>query len=636
MTARLIIEQIGRTRADGKIEKIEFKEGVNAIVGPQNTGKSTWLRMLDFVMGESDSAKENFSDVIVQKYRSISALLRFGSEIVELERQWSEDGSRSHIRLNGERINADDVQALFLDRLGIPQLRYPQGNVLGSDRAWPTLGWRSLLRHIYRRQDYWSDLVPSQPESEQHACMLQFLGLAEHLFSSDLSTLTDKQKRLARLEIRQQYFRELMQRLLPDLMGDPDLSSGITADAVGKAVARIEAELRQLAERRTVLVAEVRDQAHSPDGELGRILEERSLVLHRKERARGELAAIDDRVTELDEYRNSLQREAQRLDRADAAADVLEDIKITHCPACDQSVEERAHATAHCFLCGQATLSAELSGDAATRRLKFEQEQITAELAEAADLLTSARQEMTRKQEAIAVVDRRLRDLDMLLRPFQAAASGIVPEEVALLDQRIGTLQARRDTVEALRGPLEESANIATEIGQLRTDIAELQAKVASKEQVADFEKAGERLSDGFNTYLNTIRELDSKSWTVTGEVTASISDRGTQLQIAGHTAKKQLGGTLTIYFLFAYHYALLNLSRYPDCHYPGLTLLDFYPDIAQENALGDRLHLVLGPFVQLSLGKDIVPIQVIATTRALPERPNINYIQLTEVWNPR
>jgi hypothetical protein len=104
-------------------------------------------------------------------------------------------------------------------------------------------------------------------------------------------------------------------------------------------------------------------------------------------------------------------------------------------------------------------------------------------------------------------------------------------------------------------------------------------------------------------------------------------------LQIGGRSAKRQLGGTLTIYFLFAYHYALLNISKYADCHHPGLTILDFYPDIAREAALGDRLHLVLGPFVQLASHKDIAPIQVIATSRGLPERPNINFIHLTEVW---
>ena len=165
-----------------------------------------------------------------------------------------------------------------------------------------------------------------------------FLGLAEHVFSSDLSTLTDKRKRLAHLETRQEYFRELMQKLLPDLMGDSDLSSGVTAGAVEKAVERIEAELGQVAQRRNVLMAEVRDQASRsarrtwPNS--GRA---KSDPASERTGARGELAALNDRVKELDEYNTGLKREAQRLDRADAAADVLEDIKVTHCPACDQS-----------------------------------------------------------------------------------------------------------------------------------------------------------------------------------------------------------------------------------------------------------------------------------------------------------
>jgi hypothetical protein len=76
-----------------------------------------------------------------------------------------------------------------------------------------------------------------------------------------------------------------------------------------------------------------------------------------------------------------------------------------------------------------------------------------------------------------------------------------------------------------------------------------------------------------------------------------------------------------------------MNLSKYPDCRYPGLTILDFYHDIAREAALGDRLYLVLRPFVELSMDKSIAPIQVIATSRGLPERPNINFIRLTQVW---
>jgi hypothetical protein len=59
-----------------------------------------------------------------------------------------------------------------------------------------------------------------------------------------------------------------------------------------------------------------------------------------------------------------------------------------------------------------------------------------------------------------------------------------------------------------------------------------------------------------------------------------------------------QLGGTLRIYFLFAYYYALLNLCRFAECHYPRLVILDLVPDIAKGETMRDRVGLVLEPFV--------------------------------------
>jgi hypothetical protein len=209
----------------------------------------------------------------------------------------------------------------------------------------------------------------------------------------------------------------------------------------------------------------------------------------------------------------------------------------------------------------------------------------------------------------------------------------VVPEELALIDQRIGELNARRQTIEAFHGPLEMSDQLSAEIAELQSGIKELESRIEKSENKLDFDRAGERLSDGFNTYLDTIRTRDPTTWTTTGDVSVLVNERRTQLSIGGRPAKSKLGGTLTIYFVFAYHYALLNLSRHPDCHYPGLTILDFYPDIAKESALGDRLLLVLSPFVELSQDKSIEPIQVIATSRGLPESPHINYISLDEIW---
>src|SRR6266702_5125446 len=110
MSKRVIIEQIARTKSDGGIEKLEFTDGVNAIVGPQNTGKSTWLRMLDFLMADEGTPKGTFDEVLTEKYQAISSLIRFGSSVVEVERTWSGDGTRSQMLLNGDRIRIEDAQ----------------------------------------------------------------------------------------------------------------------------------------------------------------------------------------------------------------------------------------------------------------------------------------------------------------------------------------------------------------------------------------------------------------------------------------------------------------------------------------------------------------------------------------------
>ncbi|MGE3280012.1 MAG: hypothetical protein AB7O13_03240 [Alphaproteobacteria bacterium] len=94
-----------------------------------------------------------------------------------------------------------------------------------------------------------------------------------------------------------------------------------------------------------------------------------------------------------------------------------------------------------------------------------------------------------------------------------------------------------------------------------------------------------------------------------------------------------QLGGTLRIYFLFAYHYALLNLCRFTECHYPGLVILDLFPDIAKGKTMRDRVGLVLEPFVFLAADPGITPIQVIATRRDFGENPGMNVIHLRHTW---
>ncbi|MGH8727707.1 MAG: hypothetical protein ACREV9_06030 [Burkholderiales bacterium] len=204
---------------------------------------------------------------------------------------------------------------------------------------------------------------------------------------------------------------------------------------------------------------------------------------------------------------------------------------------------------------------------------------------------------------------------------------------MGLIDQQIGALNAKVETLQRLYKPLETRDALSREIEELQAESRRLERALATREEQVELETASDRLTEGFNTYLNALHRQDDASWTKSGAVTVRVSERKTQYLIAGRPAKPQLGGTLTIFFLFAYHYALMSLTRLPDCHYPGLAILDLFPDIAKGVAIRDRLSLVLDPFIRLSEDADIQPIQIIATSRDFADRDDIRLIRLQQVW---
>lgn len=222
--------------------------------------------------------------------------------------------------------------------------------------------------------------------------------------------------------------------------------------------------------------------------------------------------------------------------------------------------------------------------------------------------------------------------MERLLRPFQAAASAILPEEISFIDQRIGALHAKLDSLYRLSQSLETRDSLSEQIDRLQKEARRLERLLTEKERNVEFERASDRITEGFNHYLRCIKEADESTWTKSDSVSVRISERQTRYFIGLRPARPQLGGTLTIYFNFAYHFALLNLTRYTDCHFPGIAVLDVWPDIAKGASIRDRLALVLEPFVRLA-NHLASPIQVISTCRAISPLPDAHLIRLTETW---
>lgn len=179
---RLRINSLSRRRTDGSVEFLSLGPGVNLLAGSPNSGKTTWLQMLNHLLGAETAANEIFSFDVVERYSAVSAELQVGESHWHVERRWNEQGVRSKVLVDDCSFSTTDFQKELMSALGIPILTYPKTDP-ASNATWPTLSFRMLLRHLYRQQRFWTDIANKQPDPETRACILLFLGLAERIFT---------------------------------------------------------------------------------------------------------------------------------------------------------------------------------------------------------------------------------------------------------------------------------------------------------------------------------------------------------------------------------------------------------------------------------------------------------------------
>jgi hypothetical protein len=386
----LVVTELVRSPEQGPEDRLTFTTGVNVLVGLPNTGKSKWLQMLNYLLVSEDAPADAFGEVAAAKYTSIKGTLCVAGEAMEVERRWDSAMPKNRIIVNGEPSTIKEFLLLLQNRLGIPVLHYPQGNPLGQ-RSWPDLGWRSLYRHMYRRQQFWGDIADKQPESEQHACILQFCGLAEKLFSEEYGKLVEKQKRIIELQAQKEHFLATLSQVSKDLLSADEIGVGLTPQSLDAARQRVTSEIDQLQVERQALIAALTtkiQESPAPDTEttepLDKLTEELASLEARSEQIRMALERNRTRLAEMTEYRTEVEQEVGRLDRAAKARSLLADLKVTHCPVCDQPVTTQP-APSTCYLCHRPMATSPTAASAA--RMEMEVEQTRAVLQEATEIV---------------------------------------------------------------------------------------------------------------------------------------------------------------------------------------------------------------------------------------------------------
>jgi hypothetical protein len=194
----------------------------------------------------------------------VGAEFIIGEERLWIERRWREPGAKTKVFGDGEGIAARNFQQFLMQKLGIPLLNSPKGNPM-SGQTWPDLSFRMLFRHIYRQQRFWSGIADQQPEGEQHACLLQFLGLAEHVFTEEYGQLVNLKMEAGQLRARRDQYKQILDDVARDLLSEPGLSVGTNVTTVRDAENRLAQEIATHRQRRTALIKNGRDQAVSPE-----------------------------------------------------------------------------------------------------------------------------------------------------------------------------------------------------------------------------------------------------------------------------------------------------------------------------------------------------------------------------------
>lgn len=632
MNKTFLLKSLSRFPQHGNEDTLTFTPGVNLIVGLPNTGKTKWLRMLDYLMGDTGLPEDAFGDDLVSKYDSLQALIEIGGEEFEIERNWKEKGAKQKTYINGQGLASSEFSQFILQKLNIPVLHFPKGNPY-AERSWPEISWRMMLRQIYRQERFWSEIADKQPESEQHACLLQFLGLAQYVFPQQLGIMVDKRKELYTLQARKEEFQNIFQKISKELVADSSISVFPTEDSIDKRIQELELEITKYEEKKQSIFEMVVQSNKAKEIpiiiELG---EKRTALSIERDNILNIVKQSEKRYDELSAYHRTLKIELEKLSRTLTAGISLADIQVTHCPACDREITRQNSSLGRCYVCGQPEKLEYGTASNAKSRIEFEVEQLEEEISEIDQLINKLAEENEESIYQVRQIDSQLQTLEEQIQLTRMSISSVVPTEVPLIDNQIGRIQERIQQLKRLKNTLQLRNKLSKDIEKLENHIKSLENETDTLGEKLSLQDFNDILSDGMNTYLNILKKGDDNRWPEDA-VSVEIKEKGFSINVGKGKWQSKLGATLKCYFLLSYHYSLMLLSRRDGCHYPGFGIVDFPPTLADGAVIADKENFLIEPFIDLINNNLSRCGQLIVTGNSFVKVEGANRIELKKVY---
>ena len=636
----LVIKKLVRFPKTVNEDEISLIPGVNVLVGEKDAGKSMWLKMLDFVLGKNKPAEKSFGSKLAEKYDSVGVVICIDDEEMLIERKWKEKGFSNKIIVDGTPMQYDEFSREILEKLNIPILNFPKGNPY-TERKWPPLSFRTLLRHIYRREDSWKDFADKQFDSEQYAALSLFVGFADKLFPDEYGDLVFKQKKVSTLEAMKDQFVDMLQEVSKELIVSKDLSVAFTPESIQSAKDNLRNQIDELHLKRKNILNGLQQRAISETEktEKGFGHDQVNLISEQIVNYRvnvGDLSAnlshVRKRLSELRDYFEMVKNEEEKLKRVQSTGSIIGQLKAKHCPVCDSDVEHRHTSDGICYLCKAPQQPNDKAVEAGIARIEFDLRQLQAERLELAELIYELEKEEKDSNAEIHNIETEIQRLKSRLRPINIAVAAILPPGIGLIEQEIGGLEEQILQLDRINKTLKKRSDLSEQIQNIETEISTIQSNLEKLHGEIDFQSASDTITDSMNSYLNALNSGDPKRWTK-GKVVFKIKDRSFDAFVAGDQWSSELGATSKVLFLLSYHYGLLSLFGKNNFLYPGLVILDFPPQLADGTSIADKENYLIEPFVNLLQKPDYKDAQFIAAGRAFEGLSGINRIELNHIW---
>jgi hypothetical protein len=557
----------------GEIDEYDFTGAATTVLtGPRNSSKTTTLKVIDFCLGGRNSVAEDLGAALEEKYAAFAIDIAIDGIHHRLLRE-SDYGQRGRIQINDvpEAPTTVELSGWLMRRLGWPQLQIPLGRNPATATQQTPLTFRALLRHIYRREDSWTDFAIREQEYLRRAVISLFLGFAPQRYETAEYELGLAQRELASAEAVERDVFASTDEAVRAIVTQLDLPPVLGADSLDGVRAELTNRLMRARESRDLLAASasnaarIGDEVAGLDPQIPEQLEQAAVQAAVAAERAADLARI---VSEHERSLSLVDADMARVARLIDAVDAFDELPVRICPACEQDVDpNRTRDQSTCYLCSRP-----VTGDVRKRRAERERRALASEHEDLATALMRARTDLDQARhlemeaaERRVFLAQRLQDARISqLAPFMAALEDLATE-IGHIEQRLAALPALSRIL--ARRTIAEQATV-----RARAEVERLTALLdADRRATSDITQRCADFADHMNAFLENFRD---QGW-VPGQVT--ISADNLTFYVGTRPWDDNLGAEAKVLFFFAYSYALLRLTPVADgeaCP-PGLLMLD-------------------------------------------------------------